>query len=166
MCSQGQDASCLPGKALSLLLGDTTFPTESQQLSLLPLLRSILLAESCRILLSSLTAPPQHCSEHALVGRTTVLASQSPALPGPRHTTTAPNATGNLTNTDQPTRKWELLGQVTRKQPELGLLFPFHKAHSGLKHGTLSASEASACLSCSVTPKSFLCKTNSGPQSA
>lgn len=94
-------------------------------------------------LVSNLTALPQHCSGYALVGRTTVVAPQSgagQAVPclAPKHTPTGPDTTGNLTNTDQPSGKWELLGQVTRKHPELGLLFPSHRA-------AFSSPEASAC---------------------
>lgn len=68
-------------------------------------------------LLSNLTALPQNYPDHALVRRTTTVAPESGALPGPKHTPTARDTAANLTSTKKPTEKWQLLGQVTRKQP-------------------------------------------------
>ena len=41
----------------------------------------------------------------------------SGAWPGLKHTPTAPSTAGNLTDTDEPAERRQLLGQVPREQP-------------------------------------------------
>lgn len=105
----------MPGKTLTNLLEEITFPTESLKFWEDPGCSPQVYTENpVGFLLPNLTALPQNCS----------------ALPGPKHTP-APLET-SLPAT--PTEQGWLLGQVTRKQkmaiilqPELGLLFPLYK---------------------------------------
>lgn len=66
--------------------------------------------------------PHQNGSDCALVGRTMIADPESGAGRAV-HTPTAPDSAGNLPGTAKPTEKWQLLGQVTRKQPSSPPLF-------------------------------------------
>lgn len=116
----------MPGKAPSNPLEEMTesqkFSERSPSVHSLDPHRPSCLLNPVGFLLLNLTALPKNCSDHALVGRTATAAPKSgagqvvPCL-AQSTTPTAPDTAGNLTDSDKPTERWQLLGQVTRKQP-------------------------------------------------